>query len=173
MSFTPIIGIVANMQFYDNRSGSSTQESSKQYQDNQGNPVSSTVENETSASLAYFMIEPLLKINIPMSGFYFNVGPAVGFNVEGSYENTITETLPSPYTFQNGQNTTTSTSKGSIKDALVRFALKFGAGYDILVGSIVITPQVNFEYGLTKVQSNVAWRVLTIQALGTVKFPLI
>jgi len=173
MSFTPTIGLVTNMQFYDNRSGSTETEGSNQYQDNQGNIVTSTISDENDVSLAYFMIEPLLKINLPGSGMYFNVGPAVGFNVEGSFERTITETLPPPYTFQNGQSTIEQKAKGSLKDVLVRFALKFGAGYDIWIGSVILTPQINFEYGLTKVVSDVSWRVLTIQALGTVKFPLI
>jgi hypothetical protein len=173
MSFTPTVGLITNMQFYDNRSGSTTKEGSNQYQDGQGNPVTSTVEDGNSVSLAYFMIEPLFKLNLPGSGMYFVGGPAFGFNVEGSFERTITETLPPPYTFQNNQNTQTQKAKGSMKELLVRLALKFGAGYDIWVGSVIITPQVNFEYGIVKVQSDVAWRVLTIQALGTVKFPLL
>ncbi len=173
MSFTPTIGLITNLQFYDNRSGSTTQEGSNQYQDNQGNPVTSTIEAENSASIAYFMIEPLFKLNLPGSGFYFVGGPAFGFNVEGSFENTITETLPPPYTFQNGQSSTEQKTKGTYRDLLVRLALKLGAGYDIWIGSVILTPQINFEYGIVKVHSDIAWRILTIQALGTVKFPLL
>ena len=43
MQFTQTIGMIANLQFYDNRSGSISQTGSAQYQDNQGNPVTSTI----------------------------------------------------------------------------------------------------------------------------------
>ena len=84
MQFSSSIGLIANLQFYDNRSGSISQTGSNQYQDQQGNPVSSTITADNSVSLAYFMIEPLFKLSIPNSGFYFVVGPCIGFNVEGS-----------------------------------------------------------------------------------------
>lgn len=170
MSFTPNIGLIANMQFYDNRSGSFTQTGSNQYQDQQtGNLVSSTVSTDNSSSLAYFDIEALFKYSLSTNNLFFFAGPSVGFNIEGSYNVTRTETFPSPY--QN--NNTTNSSKGSFQNLNTRFELKFGSGYDIPAGSIFITPQLSFGYGLTEVEQNINWRILTIQAMVTVKFGVI
>jgi hypothetical protein len=116
------------------------------------------------------MIEPLFKYSIENSGFYFIFGPCVGFNVEGSTETTITESFPPPYQ----SNDKKSTSKATLKETLVRFELKTGAGYDIwLSKTIALTPQLTFGYGITKVVKDVSWRVLTIQALAGVKIALI
>lgn len=174
MSFSKSIGLLTTLAFYDNRSGDATKTSSNQYQDGQGNPVTSTVSTETSASLAYFMIEPLLKLSVANSGFYFIAGPSIGFNIEGTGEATVTETLPPGYNFQNGTNKITSKGKSTLKDLLARFELKFGSGMDIPISDgIVIAPQVTFGYGITKIMSDVSWRVLTIQAVCGVKFRLI
>lgn len=170
MQFSSSIGLIANLQFYDNRSGSISQTGSNQYQDQQGNPVSSTITADNSVSLAYFMIEPLFKLSIPNSGFYFVVGPCIGFNVEGSTEQTITESFPPPYT----SNDSKKTSKSTLKETQVRFELKAGAGYDIPLSRVIsLSPQLTFGYGITKVVKDVSWRVLTIQALCGVKINLI
>ncbi len=169
MSFTPTVGLIANMQFYDNRSGSYSQTGSNQYVDQQGNPVTSTVTTDNSASLAYFDFEALFKLGLKNNNLFFFAGPSVGFNIEGSYEQTVTETFPAPYE----NNNTKNTSKGSIQNLNARFELKFGSGYDIPAGNMFITPQVSFGYGLTQVEQDVNWRILTVQALVTVKFNLI
>lgn len=171
MEFTNTIGLVTNLQFYDNRSGSSTDESTQNLND--GTPVN--VSEESSIGLAYLMIEPLFKLSLPNSGFYFVMGPSLGFNIEGSIEQTNTFTLTQGQTWQEtGTNKLTRESKGSLDDLLVRFELKLGAGYDIPVGtSISLFPQVTFGYGITKVQEDVSWRILTVQALFGVKFRLI
>jgi Outer membrane protein beta-barrel domain len=169
MQFTPTIGLIANLQFYDNRSGSISQTGSQQYNDGQGGTVSSTITVDNSISLAYFVIEPLFKLNVRGSGFYFFMGPSIGFNVEGSSEAVYTETFPPPF----NNNDQKKTSKSTLKDLLVRFEIKAGGGYDIwLSNSVVLSPQLSFGYGITKVIKDVSYRVLTIQALGTVKFAL-
>ncbi|MGE5398924.1 MAG: outer membrane beta-barrel protein [Ignavibacteriales bacterium] len=171
MSFTPTIGLITNMQFYDNRSGSRTEESTRNYRDQQtGASVTSNVSVENSVSLAYFLIEPLFKLNLPNSGFYFVMGPSVGFNVEGSGEQTTSETFPPAY----ANNNTKETAKIKYNDLLARFELKLGAGLDIPIASgLYLTPQVSFGYGITNVMSDIAWRVLTAQALVAVKFNLL
>lgn len=160
MEFTPTIGLITNLQFYDNRSGSTEEEGSV-------NGISYTVDN--SISLAYFMIEPLFKLKLPSSGFYFVVGPAIGFNLEASQELEITS-ANDQVTFQDGS----TKQKGTIRQTLARFELKIGAGYDIPLGGITeLTPQVSFGYGLTNVREDVEWRVLTIQAMLSAKFRVI
>ena len=159
MQFTHTIGLIANLQFYDSRSGGSSTEGTVQ-----GVPY--TVNDD--ASLAYFLIEPLLKLTIPNSGFHFLAGPSIGFNVQGSREVRITS-QNNQITFQDGS----TKFKQSLKNTLVRFALKAGAGYDINVGAVVLSPVIAFDYGITNVQSDVSSRVLSIQSFIMVKFKLI
>jgi len=159
MGFTPTIGLLTNVQFYDNRSGGTSTEGSVQ-------GIAYTVNDDRS--LAYFMIEPLFKLTLPNSSIYFVFGPAMGFNIQGSYDIRITSEN-NQVTFNDGSTKAT----GSIKDLLVRFALKLGSGYDIRLGSIFLTPQLAFEYGLTNVVSDVKSRILTIQFSTAVKFGLI
>lgn len=167
MEFSRTIGILANIQFYDNRYGSYSVTNSGTIQYNNVD-YQATETDDINASLAYFSLEPLLKISLPSNGFFFYVGPSVGFNIEGTAE--VKRNLAIP-----GLNFNKSSSdKSPINNTLVRFELKAGAGLDIPVGSsMAITPQLGFGYGLTKVISNVSWRILTIQGMVTYKFKLI
>jgi hypothetical protein len=166
MMFTPMIGMISRIQFYDNRSGSYS--TTRTVQAGDGNNVAITVDN--SASIAYFMFEELFLLKLPKSNFFFVAGPAFGFSLEGTNE--ITEKITTPgYTFD-GQNTTRK-SKNSIKDMLARFELKFGAGYDFpITRELCVSPNVTFGFGLTNVVSDVSYKVLTFQLLGTVKWQL-
>lgn len=159
MHFTRSIGMIARIAFYDNRSGSFSTTGTVQ-------GVNFTVDN--SASLAYLNFEPLITIALPQTSFFFFGGPSLGFNIQGSGESTTTITTPN-VTFPDG--TTKETSKASFKDLLVRFELKLGAGYEIPIAKkISLVPQVSFGFGLTQVQSNVNWRILTFQAIVPVVF---
>lgn len=166
MEFSRTIGLITNIGFYDNRYGSYSNTGSIVVN---GQTVNYTTDN--SASLAYFTLEPLLKIKLPLSDFFFFVGPAIGFNIESSSETATTLNTPG-FTFPDG--TTKQTAKASIQNTLVRFELKLGAGYNIPVGDMIaIAPQISFGYGLTNVVSDVSWKILTIQASAVVKFRLI
>lgn len=158
MNFTPTIGLITNIQFYDNRSGSYTRILSGTL------PNGTQLQNaevEDGTSLAYFMIEPLFKLSIPQSGFYFVAGPMVGFNIEASSTQTITHQ----------QLTQPIESKVTLQNMLVRFGIKTGAGYDINLSSLVdLTPQFNFEYGITNTQSNFTAKILTFQLIVGAKF---
>lgn len=160
MEFTPNIGLISNLQFYDNRSVSSSDEGTLQ-------GIDYTV--ETSTSLAYFVIEPLFKLSLPGSGFYFVGGPCIGFNIEGSIEQDITSENDQ-ITFQDGS----TKAKATLRNTLVRFELKIGSGYDLALSPLVtLAPQLTFGYGITKIVENVESRVLTIQLQAAVKFRLI
>lgn len=166
MNFSNTIGLITNLQFYDNRYGSRSEDGTDLVG---GEPVNYTVEN--NASIAYLGIEPLIKIGIPGSNFFFFGGPAVGFTIQNSGEAITTITTPG---FAFNDNTTKRTSKFTIKETNVRFEIKAGAGFDIPIGTFMsITPQVSFGYGITNVVSNVSWKILTIQALATFKFRLV
>ena len=56
----------------------------------------------------------------------------------------------------------------------VRFGIKAGAGYDIKLSNLVdLTPQFNFEYGITNVRSNVSSKLLTFQVMVGAKFKVL
>lgn len=167
MAFTPTVGLIAGLAFYDNRSGSTSSTGSEQV------PGVGTVNftQDVDVSLAYFQIESLFKLTIPRSGFYFVMGPVLGFNISGETETTTTITTQG-VTFQDGTNK--QKAKSSLKDTQVRFELKGGAGYDISVSRLItLAPQFSFGYGLTNVVKDIKWKVLTIQGLVSVKFNLI
>lgn len=166
MSFTPTVGLITGLAFYDNRSGSISTTGTENVQ---GTNVNFTT--DADFSLAYFQIESLFKLGIPRSGFYFIMGPVLGFNISSESSSTVTITTQG-FTFQDGSNK--QTSKATIKDTQVRFELKGGAGYDIPVSHLItVTPQVSFGYGLTNVVKDVKWKILTIQVMAGVKFNLI
>ena len=163
MNFTPMIGLIANLQFYDNRSGSYSHDGTIQ----NGSPYTETI----GTSIAYFMVEPLFKLAIPRSGFYFVMGPMMGFNIEGSQENSVTS--PNNDVFYGGIQGQT-TQKFTLQNMNVRFGIKFGSGYDITLSRLIdLTPQFNFEYGITNVRSNVSSKILTFQVLVGCKFKVL
>jgi hypothetical protein len=162
MMFSKNLGMIAGLAFYDNRSGSYTSTQTIQQGVN--------ADYDVSSSMAYFQIESLFKVLLPSSGLYFVAGPVLGFNVESEAEATVKITTPG-YQFQTGG--TTTTNKSTIKDVLVRFELKAGAGYEIpLSKSMDLVPQLTFGYGLTNVVKDVKWHIMTFQLNCGVKFDL-
>ncbi len=152
MSFSPTIGILTRLIFYDNMSGS--------YSKSGTDPYYGNYSQDYSSSVGYFTIDALFRLKLQRSGLYFIAGPSFGINVEGSYE--VSTTI---------QGQDYGKQKGSLKDMQARFALKVGAGYEIPIArDIDLTPQVTFAYGLTKVQSDVSWRIINIYAGCGVKF---
>lgn len=157
MNFTPMIGMIAGIAFYDNRSGS--------YSETGNDPTYGNYTIDASGSLAYFQLESLFKLSLPSSNIYFVFGPVLGFNIESQAEYTL---------HLQAYNYTSKPSKQTIKDTQVRFELKTGAGYDIpITRLIIISPQFTFGYGLTDVVKDVKWHVLTFQLLAGVKFNLL
>ncbi len=154
MQFTPVIGIIANLQFYDDRSWDHTQKFTFQ-----GRPISL----EEDFDIAYTVIEPLLKISIPNTGVYFVGGPALGFVIQNSWQYAETVTgFP------------TQRERGEFEDAVTRFEFKLGSGFDIPVSrSIDITPQLSFGFGITNMAQNVSVRILSFQLATSVKFKII
>lgn len=150
MTFAKTIGLIASLYFYDGRGGSYSM-------------ASGGVDYDVSASVSYFELEPLLKIKMPTSPLYFVAGPSLGFNLTGEGEVTITT---AGYTFSGGSRTQNQT----LQNMNTRFELKAGAGYSIPMGAFDLDPRVTFGYGITKVQQNVAWKIMTFQAIVAVNF---
>lgn len=153
MQFNRSVGLLTTFMFYDNRSGSYTRTVSYLDMD---------VTEDITENISYFSFEPLLKISVQGSGLYFLVGPSLGFNIDATEE--YTETFPS-----GNENKT----KATLHDLSTRFELKMGGGCDIPISrNASFTPQLTFGYGLTDVQSDVDWKILTIQASFALKFRL-
>jgi hypothetical protein len=150
MNFSPSIGLIGNINFYDNKCHSN-----------------STTENEVTydqdVSLAYLQIQSLFKLSIPQSGFYFFAGPGIGFNIQKSSKVTITQGNADP-------QVTKSTMKNV---STTRFEIKAGSGFDIRMSSgVFISPEFSFAYGLTDVFTNTSksWKVMTLNLSAIVKF---
>jgi hypothetical protein len=154
LDFSPIIGIVTKLQFYDDRSWSHSQEFTSQ-----GRPGKF---NE-DLSIAYTVVELLLKISIPHTIVHFIAGPALGFTIENTYNYIETVTgFPS------------QRSNGTIQNTLTRFEFKLGSGFDIPVSSrIDISPQLSFGFGITNMVQDISVRILSFQLSTGVKFKII
>ncbi len=154
LRFTSVIGIIAGLQFYDDRSWSHSQEFISQ-----GRPGTF----DEDLNIAYFMIESLLKISIPNTIVYFITGPAFGFIVEDSWKYTEEVTGFPPQRLS-----------GRIQNPNVRLEFKIGAGLEIPVSnSIELFPQLSFGYGLTNMVENVSVRIMSFQFTTGVKFRII
>ena len=89
----------------------------------------------------------------------------IGFNIEASRTQTFSN---QQYFAQPVVN------KSTLKEMLVRFGIKVGAGYDISLSNLVdLTPQFNFEFGITNTQSNLSARILTFQLMVGAKFKVL
>jgi hypothetical protein len=150
MTFAKTLGLVTSLYFYDGRGGSYSMSSGGANYD-------------VSASVSYFEIEPLLKIKLPTSPVYFVAGPSLGFNLTG--EGDVTVTTPG-YTFTGGSKT----QKQTLQNMNTRFELKAGAGTSFPMGAFNLEPRVTFGFGLTNVQQNVAWKIMTFQGMVAVSF---
>ena len=167
MSFSHTVGLLTQVQFYDNRSGGTSETNVFDTNGDGQADVRGTLDN--SYSLAYFMIQPLLKLTLPTSTFYFLVGPSIGFNIQASLEQTLT-----PQAQQGQQNQQPLKFKSSIKNTNVRFELVAGAGYDIPLSSfMVLTPQFTFGFGITTIIQDFSARIMTFQLGTALKFNLI
>lgn len=148
MSFTPVIGLITNVNFYDNKSVSNS-------------VTENNVTTDDAISLGYFEIQPLFKLSVPNSGFYFFAGPGVGFNIEATEK--VTQTVG---------NNAPQTGKGTLKNLGTRFELKAGSGMNIHLSSLVdLAPEFSFAYGLTDVFSTGnSWKVMSFNLSAVIKF---
>jgi hypothetical protein len=80
----------------------------------------------------------------------------------------VTITTPG-YVFQGGG----TSQKNTLQNLNARFELKAGAGYPIPMPGVEVDPRLTFGYGLTNVQQNVQWKIMTFQLMVAVKFPVI
>jgi hypothetical protein len=152
VEFTKTIGIRFSVS-YDNRIGT--------YAEAGTDP--STLNDFTVdrvVTVAYVNIEPLFKYTIPDRPFFLVAGASVGINAGSNAEATTTITTPGQ-TFSNGYATVTNTA--DIQNMNVRFELKAGIGYFIRFDKMTrVSFQATYGYGLTKVVSDLDWKVRTL-----------
>ncbi len=153
MMFNKSLGLISSLYFYDGRGGSYSM-------------TNNNVTYDVGASISYFDIEPLLKIQMQNSPLYFVGGPSLGFNLSG--ESDVKITTPG-YVFQGGG----TTQKQTLQNMNTRFELKAGAGYTIPLSGVDLDPRLTFGYGLTNVQENVVWKIMTFQLMVAVNFRVI
>jgi hypothetical protein len=150
MSFNKNVGLLFSMYFYDNRSGS--------YSMSQ-NYYGTNYTTDVSASIAYFELEPLFKYTLPSAPVYLIIGPSLGFSVQNSYET---------------KTTGYASQKGTIQDMNTRFELKAGGGYVYpLARDMRLNGQLTFGYGLTNVQNNVNWKVMSFGLLTSFEYDIV
>jgi hypothetical protein len=154
LAFSKEIGLIVNLQAYDNRHGKESE------------PFNNGT-LETNVSVAYFTIEPLFKFTIPETDFFLFAGPTIGFNTSANVDQTYT-----PNGGGQAQN-----GSGTLQNMNTQFDIKGGAGYNIPLGGISLVPQLSMSYGMNDVQSNLgsgnSWKILNVQALATLKIPVI
>ncbi|MCB0725101.1 MAG: outer membrane beta-barrel protein [Ignavibacteriae bacterium] len=149
VSFSPHIGLMANLNVFDMRNFKNSQ--------TQGG-----VTTEQSYKLAYVTPEVLFKTEF--SGFYMVAGPSLGINITNSGEITQTAT---------GQTPVSQTSNPEVNT--MRLDIKTGAGYTFSLGNnmymgtdfMVMIP-VTDTYNFTGVSNS----VLTFQLGAALKFKI-
>jgi len=129
ISFSPHIGMMANLTFFDMRNFSNS-------------VTNNNVTTENSLSLSYLTIDPMFKAEF--SGFYIVGGPSLGVKINSSREVTQSQTGQQPVV-----------SSPNIETKSIRFDLALGTGYnftlspDMFLGAdfmayIPITDTYNF-----------------------------
>jgi hypothetical protein len=143
--FNQQIGILARIICYDNLAAS----------------ISQTIQGTTVDdyySIAYLTIDPMFKLKLKNSKFFFMAGPTLGINIESSVEED-----------QNGKKV----GSANITQMSTRFGVKVGAGVDIPVGGgVYIAPEFTWAYGLTKVRTNTNWRIMSFFLGSAIKFDI-
>ena len=178
IQFTPILGVRALLTFYDMKNFKATADYEKSYPLQGGGTVKAKVNGDLKVTLAYFGIEPLLRVKIPMSSFFILGGPAIFFPVSNKWDETKKMTLPAGVNWPETGTTEKTVKVDTImKSANTRIELKFGFGYDWTIGpKLFISPEITFGFGpgdVVKADNNFeSWKIHTIQLFIPVKFSI-
>lgn len=111
-------------------------------------------EKTTDVSLAFFNVEALLKWNFGGKPLYLFAGPAVGWLLSGSINETETISTPG-YTFQNTGSATKVYLDNEALDEIysvnsMQFHVHFGVGYEIVVSdAMFVVPEISYSMPIT------------------------
>jgi len=138
--------------------------------------VATNVDHTIDVDYNALTFEAMYKINpVPGTGLGIVVGPAIDYIITKNstrktniiYPNNaqfVPEGFADNVTFENNRQTVVWES-GEIPEAsTIRFGIKAGVQYEILLGSkLYIAPSVSYNFGLTTLQSRYTWRVSPLQ----------
>lgn len=160
MNFSPEIGLITNIS-YDNKTASNSTEQRTE----DGTPYTL----DRTLKVAYLTIEPLFKLSVPGSGFYFAAGPSFGFNVKNTAEATI-KSPGNDVQFENGK----TSASAEFPDVNTRIEVKLGMGVNIFLGGgVYLAPQIYSGYPITAIQKDQSERIISVQGMLAIKFSLL
>jgi len=155
----------------------------KPVQDNTGSVQNSRTNHEIQITYPMITTEIMYKLNPFGNLFGFTVGPSFGIPIGGAQEERLN--LIEPESGQFVRDPTVDPSRytnfdrtfiyydGVIPNANpFRLALKVGAHLEISQGKMLIVPNVNYNFGITTVNSKDSWRINALQAGVDVRFAL-
>lgn len=159
--------------------------------DAQGNVIEQKLEYSSTIhtmEVDYSMVtlEAVYKIN-PFEGtnLGFTIGPTFDYALTKNFNQLFKLKEPLNARFRRAENweqlgiryenndRTIVVNDGEIPDASgLRFALKIGVQYEILMGRMYFVPGLNYNFGITNLESNQSWRVSVLQAAMDIRFSL-
>lgn len=159
--------------------------------DAQGNVIEQKLEYSSTlhtVEVVYSMVtlEAAYKIN-PFEGtnLGFTIGPTFDYALTKNFNQLFKLKEPLNARFRRADNweqlgiryenndRTIVVNDGEIPDASgLRFALKIGVQYEILMGRMYFVPGLNYNFGITNLESNQSWRVSALQAAMDIRFSL-
>lgn len=148
-----------------------------------GQVVNTTTSHEIQITYPMLTTEILYKINPFGNLFGFTVGPSFGIPIGGEQEERFNLVNPPEAQFIKDPNidparyTNFDRTLIYYKDVIpnanpFRFALKVGAHLEISQGKMLIVPNINYNFGITTVNSKDAWRINALQAGVDVRFAI-
>lgn len=159
--------------------------------DNNGNVIkqdmiySSTI-HTLEVDYSMVTLEAVYKIN-PFDGttLGFTIGPTFDYALSAKFNQQFKLKEPLNARFRRADNweqlgiryenndRTIVVNDGDIPNSSkLRFALKAGVQYEILMGRMYVVPSINYNFGITNLESNQSWRVSDLQAGIDVRFSL-
>ena len=147
------------------------------------NHVPSNIDHVMKITYNAVTFEAMYKINpVPALGLGIVVGPAIDYIIAKNRKQTSNITHPNnaqfdpisfdPGTaFENNQRTCVWYD-GEIEDAsTIRFGVKAGVQYEILLGSkLYLAPAVAYNFGITDLMNKYTWRVSPLQIVIDARF---
>jgi hypothetical protein len=159
MNFSSSTGIIFNVA-YDDKTASNSEDGRT--------PDGTPYTLDRTLKLTYISIEPLFKLRLPGSGFYFAVGPSVGFSIKNTAEQTL-KSQNNDVTFETGERSIS----GDFPDVNTRFEAKLGMGMNIYLGEgVFLAPQIFSGYPITSIQKDQSERIISVQGSVAIKFTL-
>ncbi len=131
-------------------------------------------------------LEAVYKIN-PFEGMNlgFTIGPSFDYALTKNFTQLFKLKEPLNARFRRAENweqlgiryenndRTIVVNDGEIPDASgLRFALKIGVQYEILMGRMYFVPGLNYNFGITNLESKQSWRVSALQAAMDIRFSI-